>query len=72
VLQGVTRSGHDIDPVRAARMGGFGFCFYGPFQLHWYRFLDRMFPTNSLPNFASKVMLMPAVLLCYWVVDQSY
>ncbi len=44
-----------LDAVRAARMGGFGFAFYGPYQHYWYKYLDKLFPTKSVPHFASKV-----------------
>jgi protein Mpv17 len=44
-----------FDAVRAARMGGFGATFYGPFQHYWYQHLERMLPTMSLQSFASKV-----------------
>ena len=44
-----------FDGVRAARMGGFGFAFYGPYQHFWYKYLDKLFPTKSVPHFASKV-----------------
>ena len=41
--------------MRAARMGGYGFCFYGPYQHFWYGLLDKFFPTKSLPHFGAKV-----------------
>ncbi|CAL8463749.1 g3283 [Coccomyxa elongata] len=51
-----------LDAVRAARMGGFGFAFYGPYQYYWYKYLDKLFPTKSVPHFASKVFLNQAAL----------
>ena len=44
-----------FDAVRAARMGGYGFCFYGPYQHFWYGQLDKFFPTKSLAHFGTKV-----------------
>ena len=51
------------DPVRATRMFGFGFLFYGPLQHFWYALLDRRFHRRSyFPHFASKVALNQVVL----------
>ena len=38
-------------------MGGYGFCFYGPYQHFWNGQLDKFFPTRSLAHFGSKVCL---------------
>ncbi len=54
-MQRVPGQSTDLDAVRAARMGGFGFAFYGPYQHYWYKYLDKLFPTKSVPHFASKV-----------------
>lgn len=43
--------------MRTARMFGFGFCFYGPFQHLWYNLLDWSMPVKNFTNFASKVWL---------------
>ncbi|CAL5224464.1 g7155 [Coccomyxa viridis] len=51
-----------FDAVRAARMGGYGFCFYGPYQHFWYGQLDKFFPTRSLAHFGSKVLLNQVAL----------
>ena len=47
--------------ARTARMGGFGFLFYGPFQQFWYAGLAQRFPGVSTPAFLTKARLMPAV-----------
>ena len=54
-LQKLKASPTTFDGVRATRMGGYGFCFYGPYQHFWYGLLDRYFPTKSLPHFGTKV-----------------
>ena len=54
-LQKLRASPTTFDSVRAARMGGYGFCFYGPYQYFWYGLLDKYFPTRSLPHFGTKV-----------------
>ena len=54
-LQKVNSAPQNFDAVRAARMGGYGFCFYGPYQHFWYGQLDKFFPTKSLAHFGSKV-----------------
>lgn len=54
-MQRVPGQSTGLDAVRAARMGGFGFAFYGPYQHYWYKYLDKLFPTKSVPHFASKV-----------------
>ena len=56
-LQKLKTSSTTFDGVRAARMGGYGFCFYGPYQHFWYGLLDKYFPTKSLPHFGTKVSL---------------
>jgi protein Mpv17 len=56
-----------FDAVRAARMFGFGFLFYGPYQHWWYRALDGVLPGRSTGAFLGKVaanqlLLAPVVL----------
>ena len=58
-LQKLKASPSTFDGVRAARMGGYGFCFYGPYQHFWYGLLDKYFPTKSLPHFGTKVSFGP-------------
>ena len=55
ILQKTRATPQSFDAVRAARMGGYGFCFYGPYQHFWYGQLDKFFPTKSLAHFGSKV-----------------
>jgi protein Mpv17 len=50
------------DPSRTARMFGFGFAFYGPFQFYWYNLLDWLMPLKSVPNFLAKVTANQLVL----------
>ena len=55
------------DPWRTARMFGFGFLWYGPYQYYWYNALEFLMPTRSLVNFLIKVasnqlLLAPATL----------
>lgn len=57
-MQNLPGQKQGLDAVRAARMGGFGFVFYGPYQHFWYKHLDRLFPTKSVPHFAWKVRLL--------------
>lgn len=54
---------------RAARLGTFGFVFYGPFQHYWYAALERAFPSGRglalaarVQPFAAKVVLNQVVL----------
>ncbi|KAK9804449.1 hypothetical protein WJX73_002834 [Symbiochloris irregularis] len=51
-----------LDKARSARMGGFGFCLYGPYQSVWYRALDRVFPLKTTQNFLTKVTLNQLLL----------
>ncbi|QDZ21669.1 peroxisomal membrane protein Pmp22 [Chloropicon primus] len=51
------------DPLRALRMLGYGFLFYGPVQHWWYGVLDRRFNNRTyLPHVVSKVALNQLVL----------
>lgn len=43
------------DAARTARLGGFGFCFYGPVMHYWYRALNAAFPTPAAAPLASKL-----------------
>lgn len=57
----------EFDPVRSARMFGFGLIFYGPFQYYWYSALEWMMPVKNTANFlvkvaANQVILAPIVL----------
>ena len=54
-LQKTSAAPQSFDAVRAARMGGYGFCFYGPYQHFWYGLLDKFFPTKSPSHFGTKV-----------------
>lgn len=57
--------GHDTspyDPVRAARMGSYGFVFYGPYQHYWYNALDNFFKSKTVQNYATKVFLNQVAL----------
>ena len=58
-LQKMNTAPQSFDSVRAARMGGYGFCFYGPYQNFWYGLLDKFFPTKSLSHFGTKVCTQP-------------
>ena len=56
-----------FDTSRAARMFGFGFLFYGPYQHWWYCALDGVLPGRSVGAFVGKVaanqlLLAPVVL----------
>ena len=57
-MHGATLQGASAyDLPRAARMGSFGLCFYGPYQHFWYRALDARFPGRAAANFVTKVAL---------------
>jgi protein Mpv17 len=43
------------DPWRTARMFGFGFLWYGPYQYYWYNALEFLMPSKSIVNFLTKV-----------------
>jgi len=58
-MQKMSTAPQRFDSVRAARMGGYGFCFYGPYQNFWYGLLDKFFPTKSLSHFGAKVCIEP-------------
>lgn len=62
-------SGLMPDLSRTARMGSFGFFYYGPLNGVWYPFLDKYFPIDraaamaaNLPSFLAKVSLNQIVL----------
>lgn len=44
-----------FDPTRTARMFGFGFCWYGPYQYYWYALLEHLMPLKTTTNFITKV-----------------
>ncbi|GIL52574.1 hypothetical protein Vafri_8399, partial [Volvox africanus] len=50
------------DPVRTARMFGYGFSWYGPCQYYWYNLLDWLMPVKNTTNFLSKVAANQLIL----------
>lgn len=61
----LSREGRPSPPFqleRTARMLGFGFLLYGPFQHWWYGALARTFPGRAVASFLPKVALNQVVL----------
>ncbi|GLC40747.1 hypothetical protein PLESTB_000026700 [Pleodorina starrii] len=50
------------DPLRTARMFGYGFSWYGPCQYYWYNLLDWLMPVKTTATFLSKVAANQLVL----------
>lgn len=61
-LQRNGRSQPAFEAPRTARMLGFGFLWYGPFQHWWYGMLAEKFPGTAVRSFLPKVALNQVVL----------
>ncbi|GLI68084.1 hypothetical protein VaNZ11_012415, partial [Volvox africanus] len=65
ISQAASREGRPApayDPVRTARMFGYGFSWYGPCQYYWYNLLDWLMPVKNTTNFLSKVAANQLIL----------
>ncbi|EFJ45923.1 hypothetical protein VOLCADRAFT_118277 [Volvox carteri f. nagariensis] len=65
ISQAASREGSPLpayDPLRTARMAGYGFSWYGPCQYYWYNLLDWLMPVKNTTNFLSKVAANQLIL----------
>eukprot|EP01136_Pigoraptor_vietnamica_P007370 Opistho-1_new@2633 len=60
--------GHSLDWARAARMGAMGLAL-GPVHHHWYSFIDRRLPSQSLSNVVKKVAADQAVFAPFCILS---